>query len=106
METNRNIILDLLPLYIAEEVSDETRLMIEEYLDSHPDMRAVIDRLKNNNLSGAIPAPQSQEKALKDYQRAKTALNWRILLIAGVMVIITLLILGAIALMFFQSQPL
>ena len=36
MEITREVILDLLPLYLANEVSSATRALIEEYLETDP----------------------------------------------------------------------
>jgi hypothetical protein len=38
MEITRNVILDLLPLYLADEVSDDTRLLVEKYLETNPEL--------------------------------------------------------------------
>ena len=41
MEISRNVILDLLPLYIADEASPETRQLIDQYLESDPELANV-----------------------------------------------------------------
>ena len=41
MEIPRNVILDLLPLYIADETSPETRDLVEAYLDHDPELARI-----------------------------------------------------------------
>ncbi|GAH31500.1 unnamed protein product, partial [marine sediment metagenome] len=41
MKITRNVILDLLPLYLADEVSEDTRALIEKYLKTDPQLAKV-----------------------------------------------------------------
>ena len=45
MEISRNIILDLLPLYITDEASPETRALVEQYLDNDPELATIAQKL-------------------------------------------------------------
>ncbi len=45
MEISRNVILDLLPLYIADEASPETSALVEEYLETDPELAKIADKL-------------------------------------------------------------
>ena len=38
MNIPKHLIIDLLPLYLADEVSDETRTLIEDYLKTDPQL--------------------------------------------------------------------
>ncbi len=38
MKITRNVILDLLPMYLANEVSSETHTLIEKYLETDPEL--------------------------------------------------------------------
>ena len=38
MDITRNVILDLLPLYLADEVSADTRALVDKYLESDPQL--------------------------------------------------------------------
>ena len=40
MEVTKDVILDLLPLYSADEASADTRALVEEYLAAHPELAA------------------------------------------------------------------
>jgi anti-sigma factor RsiW len=40
MKITRDIVLDLLPLYLAGEASADTRALVEEYVQTDPELRA------------------------------------------------------------------
>jgi hypothetical protein len=46
----RNIIQDLLPLYLAGEVCPETRAAVEEFLSRDATLAAEVERLKSDSL--------------------------------------------------------
>lgn len=50
MEITRNIIQDLLPLYLAGEVGPETRAAVEEFLSRDATLAAEVERLKSDSL--------------------------------------------------------
>lgn len=50
MEVTRNIIQDLLPLYLAGEVCPETRVLVEEFLARDAMLAAEVERLKSDSL--------------------------------------------------------
>lgn len=50
MEITRNVIQDLLPLYLAGEVCPETRALVEEYLSRDATLAAEVERLKSDSL--------------------------------------------------------
>ena len=78
MEITRDVILDLLPLYIADEVSADTRALVERYLETDSELAKIAERLKTMDLSGEIPVPLTKEHEMKAYQKTK----WRIILFA------------------------
>jgi anti-sigma factor RsiW len=50
VELTRNIIQDLLPLYLAGAVSPETRAAVEEFLSRDAALAAEVERLKSDSL--------------------------------------------------------
>ena len=59
MEISRNVILDLLPLYVANEVSEDTRSLFEHYLEADPELSNVAKQLASSiwtpsNLASSI----------------------------------------------------
>jgi hypothetical protein len=43
----QHVILNLLPLYLADEVSEETRNLIEEYLKTDPQLATLAEQAKH-----------------------------------------------------------
>ena len=88
MNLTRNIIMDLLPLYLAGEASADTRTLLEDYLREHPDFAATVREAAARSAalleSGAAPAASfDREKAtlehVRRFNRRRTmllALTW------------------------------
>ena len=55
MEISRNVILDLLPLYVANEVSEDTRSLFEHYLETDPELSNVAQQLASLEKKEDIP---------------------------------------------------
>jgi hypothetical protein len=67
----QHVILDLLPLYLADEVSAETRNLIEEYLKTDPQLANLAEQAKHAPSLQEIPAPLNQETEMKAYKKGK-----------------------------------
>ena len=105
MEITRNVILDLLPLYIANEVSDDTRILVEEYLKSDAELAKIAQESREMDLSEEVPVPLTKEDQMKAYEEAKKQLFWKVI-IAGVvisMIVIAFLAFAGVAAMFLLS---
>jgi hypothetical protein len=50
MQVTRNVVLDLLPLYLAGEACPETRKLVEEFLSQDATLAAEVERQKSNSL--------------------------------------------------------
>jgi len=86
MNITRNVILDLLPLYLAGEVSLDTRTLVEKYLEKDSELAELANKQKSiMELPGNIPVPLSEEDKLKAYKKSKWLL---VLSIVGVAVLI------------------
>ncbi|MCK5645459.1 MAG: hypothetical protein KAH97_01695 [Anaerolineales bacterium] len=99
MEITKNVILDLLPLYMADEVSADTRALIEEYLETDPELAEIAKQSAAVELPGDIPVPLTQEDEMKAYKKSKTIMVVTIVLLAALMATI----LGITLLAFFVS---
>jgi anti-sigma factor RsiW len=87
MNIPRHLIIDLLPLYLAEEVSDETRTVIEEYLKTDPQLAALAKQAKNAPSLQEIPAPINKEtemEALKKVKKMMLAVQHHVFLVVAV----------------------
>jgi hypothetical protein len=100
MKITRQVIIDLLPLYLANEVSAETRVLIEEYLESDPELARIAKRPLTKNMLEGVPAPLSRNSELEAYRKARLALIWRTIAIAAVIAVFLVLVL----VMFFSSS--
>jgi anti-sigma factor RsiW len=93
MDITRNVILDLLPLYVADEVSADTRALVEKYLKTDPELANVAKQLKVMEKPRDIPAPLSQDDKLKAYRQARRQRLLITLIIAGAISIFLVLTL-------------
>ena len=71
MEITRNVILDLLPLYLADEVSADTRALVEKYLENDPELAKRAKETAEMNLHADIPVPLNMEDEMKTYKKTK-----------------------------------
>lgn len=55
-EISRNVIVDLLPVYLSGEVSADTRRIVEEYMQRDPEMG---ERLREASSTLTLPATQT-----------------------------------------------
>jgi hypothetical protein len=71
MDITRNVILDLLPLYLADEVSEDTRALIEKYIETDPELAEITQKKAALSLKEGIPVPLTKEDKMKAYERAR-----------------------------------
>ncbi|NIS79365.1 MAG: hypothetical protein GTO14_03885 [Anaerolineales bacterium] len=101
MEITRNVILDLLPIYAADEVSADTRALVEEYLEGDPELANVANRLAAMELSGEVPIPLTEEDKIEAYREAKQHMLRRNIVWAGLIAFVILTVMGVLWLSFF-----
>ena len=95
MEISRNVILDLLPLYIADEASPETSALVEEYLETDPELAKIADKLSAAELLKEVPIPITKEHEMEAYQEAKLQQRRYIITLVAVIAIIFLFLMAA-----------
>ena len=100
METDKNIILDLLPIYLANEASPETQALVEKYLAENEDIARIV-RIQREalNISPGIPVPLTRSHQVSAYKKSRLQLALYIFLAA----ILLVALLGALAMMFLRS---
>jgi len=94
MEITRDVILDLLPLYLAGEVSSDTRTLIEEYIQKDPQLANFVEQSKAMQLPEDIPIPLKKEHQMETYKEAKRLQLQRTIIWAVVISVIILAVLG------------
>jgi len=95
MEISRNVILDLLPLYIADEASPETRALVGEYLDTDPELAKIADKLSGAELLDEVPIPITKEHEMEAYQEAKLQQRRYVITLVAVIAVIFLFMMAA-----------
>lgn len=97
MEVTRNVILDLLPLYLANETSVDTAALVEEYLKTDPELARLA---QHPNVTGLaeVPLPVSKEAAMEAYVKATQRMIQRMLALSALAIVV---ILGVLALVLY-----
>lgn len=70
----RDVILDLLPLVLADEASEDTRRLVEAYLAQDPALAKLAEKAGQTTLDGNVPAPINKEKELLALEKSKRLL--------------------------------
>jgi hypothetical protein len=105
MEVTRDVILDLLPLYMAGEASDDSRALIERYLDSDPALAKVAEQSTKIVLTEDIPVPLTTEDQMEAYKEAKQQMFWRLIVLAVVISFTLLALLAFAGVVVFMLMP-
>ena len=72
MKIERNVILDLLPMYLADEVSPETRELVDKYLETDQDLARFAQKQKEAfKFPADIPVPLTEEDQIKAYKKSR-----------------------------------
>jgi hypothetical protein len=77
MNVTREVILDLLPVYLAGEASPATRALVDEYLQQDPELAQRVRTASVENLSGIAQAPLSSDIELRSLRRARALIGWQ-----------------------------
>ena len=102
MEITKKVILDILPLYLAGEVSPDTRALVEKYLETDPELAELEQKLKSAiGLPGNIPVPLTEEDKLKAYKKSK----WLLALTIVAVSVLVVAILGVMIMAFLTPVP-
>lgn len=105
MEITRNVILDLMPLYMANEVSADTRALVEKYLETDPELAKIANQSAVMGLSEDIPIPLTEEDKMEAYREAKQLLFRRTVVWAALAAFGLLSCLGIVFLVYFMLVP-
>ena len=83
-EVTKNVILDLLPLYLAGEVSEDTAALVQKHLEADPELAATAKEMAKADSLHKVPIPFRKETAMETYQEAK---KWVTIHILGLTII-------------------
>lgn len=104
MDVTRNVIIDLLPLYIADEASEDSKRIVREYLEGDPELAEMAREAARTELPAEAPAPVTWEDKMKAYKEAKRLMLIRTVILAAIISgsALTLIALGLVAVAFFM----
>jgi hypothetical protein len=71
----KEIVLDLLPVYIAGDASADTRSLVEEFLAQDPELRALVESARNPRLPETPQVDELQSLEIKSLDRTRRLLN-------------------------------
>lgn len=94
MQLSRDVILDLLPLYLADEASPDTRALVEQQLDTDRDLARLAKEWKQR-LPQTPPPPVKPDAQALAYQEAKRQIANRVITLATVIAVGILAVGGA-----------
>jgi hypothetical protein len=77
MNITKNIINDLLPLYCSEECSNDTKLLVEEYLQKNPELKQQAKQFSQNLFLNHIPQNLNKEDEMKSLVKTQRILKSR-----------------------------
>ena len=103
MNITRDIILDLLPLYLAGEASQETRDLIEEFLKTDQELATLAKRTRELDQSTDINMPFRMEDQMKAYKEAQRTIQGRSVVWGAIIAALILAVLGFAALVYFMG---
>ncbi|MDH4270560.1 MAG: hypothetical protein OEW18_01145 [Candidatus Aminicenantes bacterium] len=97
MNVTRNVVLDLIPLYAANELSEDSRQIVEEFLKADSGLAELVRKMAANGLRETAPAPRSREAELQAFIQTR-----RIMLIRTIAWVSAFFVIAAIAYFFFS----
>jgi predicted anti-sigma-YlaC factor YlaD len=93
MNVSREVIVDLLPLYLADEASPETQALVEEHLERDAEL-AQLARQWKERLPTPAPAVVNPDAQAVAWAEARRQLWNRFFLLAGAIAVGVLVIAG------------
>ena len=81
MNVTKDIINDLIPLYVANECSADTRALVDEYLQRNPQQAEALRRIMATSVPQAVPSTKSLDE-MRSFREARRRLRRRSWLMA------------------------
>lgn len=77
MNVSREVILDLLPVYLSGEASPATRTLVEEYMNQDPELAQRIRLQWAENFAKVVPSALPPDLELQSLRRTRNLLGWQ-----------------------------
>ena len=94
-EITKDIIQDLLPLYVAGEASADTNALVRDYLAADPELAETAKEMAKADSLNKVPIPFGKDAALETYEEAKKWMTVRTLGLAFLAAIVLMCVLLA-----------
>lgn len=88
MSISRNVILDLLPVYLAGEASEDTRMLIEEYLQTDKELAQMVAESNKTPFTQNIEVPVNKESEMASLEKAQAMIQRTIIVSAVALVVV------------------
>jgi len=97
MALSRNVILDLLPVYLAGECSEDTRVLIQEYLQSDKELAQMVNESNKIPFAENIKIPINKETEMASLRKAQAMIHRTILFAAAVILFVCISLMLVVA---------
>lgn len=77
MSVSRDVIVDLLPVYLAGEASPATRALVEEHLRQDPALAETVRLQQAENVIPTAAAPVPPELEMRSLRRTRSMMGWQ-----------------------------
>jgi hypothetical protein len=77
MNVTREVVMDLLPLYLSGEGSPDTRALVEAFLAQDPELEQGIRNRWLENMAKVAPSSLPPDLELKAFRRTRGLLAWQ-----------------------------
>ena len=74
MSIPKEVILDLLPVYLAGEASPATRAWLEQYLAEDPELADQVRRQRTESFGDLVPPPLPPELEMRSLRRTRSTM--------------------------------
>jgi anti-sigma factor RsiW len=95
-EVTKDVILDILPLYLAGEVSADTTALVKKYLETDPELAETAKEMAKADSLNKVPIPFKRDSAMETYQEAKKWMTIRLLGFAAIIGLVLICFITAI----------
>jgi predicted DNA-binding protein YlxM (UPF0122 family) len=102
MDITRNVVLDLLPMYQAGEVSEDTKKLVEEYLETDLELAEIAKKGSFLEKPEEIPSPFGKEEQMEAYKEAQKMIRQRTIIWGSIVAMVIVSGLGLALLAFFM----
>lgn len=101
MKITRDVILDLLPLYLEGEASPDTQALVEHYLDSDPELAEKV-KVSKITTKPNDDLPIQKEDQMEAYKQAQKLILQRTIIWGTIIAFVILSLLGLAFLAYFM----